>query len=402
MNAPERKIAILFVDDQEEVLAGLRRMARDMRQHWQAEFALGGEAALARLHAGHFDVLVTDMRMPGIDGSELLRRSVGIDPGLIRIVLSGQHETDDFIRQGWPAHQFLAKPCDPAELKGKIGQVIAMREPLENSRFKELVAQVDLLPAVPGIYLEIERELQREEASLRRVSEIVGRDPGMAAKVLQLANSPVFGHRRRVDSLDQAVCLLGCDTIKVLAAWLGVAGSMPLSKHFSAEQFSAHAMRVALLAAAIVEAEGGDTLLRNQTFLAGLLHEIGLLIVTSHFPDESLRARQRSRELAIPKWRIEKEIFGATHAEVGAYLVSLWGISAEIAATIAFHLQPARAEGRAPAAMLAAVHVADLLADGVRPGADDDGFDRSYLQSIDALARLPVWQALADTFEEKS
>ncbi len=115
---------VLFVDDEPKVLAGLQRMLRPLRHEWRMTFAAGGAEALAMLERGPFDVLVTDMRMPGIDGPQLLEEVRRRFPHVLRIALTGQYHGDAVQRSAALAHYHLAKPCDPDMLKEAIGSEI--------------------------------------------------------------------------------------------------------------------------------------------------------------------------------------------------------------------------------------------------------------------------------------
>ena len=104
---------LLFVDDEAMVLSGLRRALHGMRAEWDMHFVDGAEAALKILDEMPFDVVVSDMRMPKMDGAQLLERVKMRHPDVIRMVLSGQSSRAAVLRSLAPAHQFLSKPCDP-------------------------------------------------------------------------------------------------------------------------------------------------------------------------------------------------------------------------------------------------------------------------------------------------
>src|ERR1700722_16735111 len=103
---------LLFVDDEPRVLQGLKQSRRGKRKIWDMVFAEGGAGALAELERGRFDAIVTDMRMPGMDGAELLNRVKCAQPEALRIILSGQMDPGAAVRAASSAHRFLAKPCD--------------------------------------------------------------------------------------------------------------------------------------------------------------------------------------------------------------------------------------------------------------------------------------------------
>ena len=122
------KTRILFVDDEPNVLSALRRMFHDMRGEWEMDFASDGPSGLAMIAEQPYDVVVADMRMPGMDGAMFLREAQVQNPGAIRIVLSGHSDRDMILQTVRPAHQFLQKPCQPAELKAVIARGLSLRE----------------------------------------------------------------------------------------------------------------------------------------------------------------------------------------------------------------------------------------------------------------------------------
>ncbi len=392
----EQKISILFVDDQPEILQGLQRMARSMRHEWDTSFALGGEKALEMMANDNFDVLVTDMRMPGIDGAQLLHKSLRLYPDMIRIVLSGQYDIDNFIRSGWAAHQFLSKPCDAETLKKTITQTYAMRGLLENSKLKELVTRSNFLPGIPKIYLEIEEEMASPNASMQKVGDIISRDVGITAKVLQLVNSPIFGISRKIETPSQAVVMLGADVIKALTLYLQTSADIPLPEGISLDRISRHGVAVGALAREIAMLEGEDKTVCGDAFLAGLLQSVGSLIIISGFPEEYRTIASRASDQNLPVWQIEEELLGASHAEIGAYLIALWGLPLPVAESVAYHNRPSICPNEKVSFALTAVHIANALEKcrGFGSTISENNFDFAYLEKLKLIEQLPRWQQL--------
>jgi DNA-binding NarL/FixJ family response regulator len=192
---------LLFVDDEAMVLEGLRRSLHGMSSAWEMRFAKSAADALQDMADSHFDAIITDMRMPSMDGAELLEVVKRRYPGMVRFVLSGQASKDAVLRSVVPAHQFLSKPCDPVELKNRLTQAFAMHDLLSNDLLQGTVSRLRSLPSLPALYGELTAELQSEDCSVLRVEKIVARDVGMAAKILQLANSAFIGAQGHVANL---------------------------------------------------------------------------------------------------------------------------------------------------------------------------------------------------------
>jgi len=388
------RVSILFVDDQQEVLDGLRRMTRSMQSEWLTGFALGGEKALEMMAVRDYDVLVTDMRMPGMDGAEMLRRTVEAHPHMIRVVLPGQYDVDSFVKSGWPAHQFLSKPCEADVLKRTVKHAINMRGLLDNKVIRALVTRASFLPSLPRVYLEVEQELKSDNASMKKVGDIIAADIGITAKILQMANSPIFGCTRKIKSPSQAVVMLGADVIKSLLLYLQTCSSLSLPEDISLERISCHGVRIGTLAKAIAEMEGQKKSVCDEAFLAGLLQNIGSLIIISSFLEQYRQIEKESREQNASVTEVERRILGASHAEIGAYLISLWGLSPTVAESVAYHDNPSECPDDRISFGLTAVHVANALDKDVGLGAAfvENEFDFDYLGKLGLLDRLPHWQ----------
>ncbi len=211
------KTRILFVDDEPSMLRVLQMGMRSMTGIWDMDFVESGEEALALLEHKTFHVVVTDMRMPGINGAQLLNHVLRRHPETVRIILSGYSELSELVKCVGLTHQFLEKPCSLEELKECLKRVTRVKARLENERLSDLTASLTNLPSLPETYLEIADTLQSPVASAQRIAEIASKDPAISAKLLQIANSAYFGYSHRVFSVVEAVQLLGVGVIQSLA-----------------------------------------------------------------------------------------------------------------------------------------------------------------------------------------
>jgi putative nucleotidyltransferase with HDIG domain len=339
---------VLFVDDEVRVLDGLRRMLHSRRDVWEMQFAAGGPAALEALEQKSVDVVITDMRMPGMDGAALLAKVARRWPRTIRVVLSGQTDDEAAVRAMPFAHQYLMKPCELESLAQVVDRTTALRDLLSQPALQEIAGQVESLPAVPGVYLALGEALASASASINEIAGIIERDPALAAKVLQLVNSSFFGQRREVCSVGQACALLGTGLIRNLALAHDVFSSETwgAGHSLSLEAEGAHAVAVAGIARSMQP----DTASAEAAVAAGLLHDIGKLILAlSHLP--------AGAEAATPDPAAPGSV---THAEVGAYLLGLWGLPHLVVEAVAHHHAPSRV-GTSVGSVLAAVHLADAL-----------------------------------------
>lgn len=324
--------SLLFVDDEPLVLDGLKRMLRGQRKEWQMDFATSGAEALAIMEKKTFDVVVSDMRMPGMDGAELLNQVANNYPATVRIVLSGQAEKDRVLRLLGGCHQYLSKPCEPEQLKATVARACNLRDRLTNDPLKEAIANVTVIPSDPCLYAQLVDELLLDDPSLSRLGAIVAQDIGMTAKVLQLVSTNFFGRARRVMSASQAVESLGVELISELMhtsrAFKPFDGTRVPG--FDITERNRRACEVAECAKRIMMKESNDPQLLADTYLAGMLHDVGQIVLADCFPDEYIKALNTSTAHQLPLWQAEADTFNAAHTDVGSYLMGLWGLPENI------------------------------------------------------------------------
>ncbi|MEO8450554.1 MAG: response regulator [Gemmatimonadota bacterium] len=380
---------VLFVDDESRVLDGLQRMLRPHRDQWEMVFAVGGGAGLEELARGSFDVVVTDMRMPGVDGLALLSEVARLSPETVRIVLSGQTEFGVALGVLPLAHQFLMKPCEAATLEQAIEQSCRLRDLLHSESVRRVIGGIGTVPVAPAIYSQLVVAVEDPGVSLARLAGIVEKDVGLASKVLQSVNSSFFGVGRRVSSLTQAVSLLGVRLLRSLVLShevLRPIPSTPDGPQFDVEAEGAHALSVARVARRLVPIGS----LAEDASVAGLLHDIGRFLLYAYLPAETAAADKLSREMSWPLHRAEQEILGTTHAEVGAYLLGLWGLPHSVVEAVAYHHSLDRVQGPEVTPAVA-VYLANLAVG--RGTADGDPYQPER-DAVAGDARLaPLWEA---------
>jgi len=389
------KKRILFVDDEPNVLSGLRNLLRKQRHQWDMFFATSGAAALEELAKAPMDVIVSDMRMPGMDGAALLTKVRDLYPQTARIVLSGHAEREAIARVVSVAHQFLSKPADAGAVQVVIERTCQFQALMHDEGIRRVVGGLDRLPSLPDVYWQLVRATENPDTGLSDIARIVERDPAMSVKVLQLVNSAYFGLPQKTDSISRAVNYLGIENLKGLLVAVSVFGAddFPNVEGLSAAALRDESVMTANLARQIVK----DPTLADAAFTAGVVHDVGQLLLgrdkSKHYGDVLRRARESGQPLAM----VEKEAIGVTHGIVGAYLLGVWGLPFLLAETVALHDCPsAVTEGNVE--LLAAVHVADCLITAGLAGRDatkDGSLDLAFLEKARLLGDLPKWQAKA-------
>lgn len=382
---------VLFVDDEPRILDGLKRMLYPLRNEWRMAFVTSGREALELLEQSDYEVLVTDLRMPEMSGVELLAKVVSRHPQVVRMVLSGTADQEIAVRSATLAHQYLVKPCDAATIRATVGRAFSLRVMLDDPALKQLISGLRNLPSVPSVYLRLMEVLRSLDVSPKEVAEVVSQDIGMTAKVLQMANSALFGIQRQITDPTQAVIYLGPEMVRqlVLVASAFSAFQPKSLRHFSIERLQIHSLAVGGLARRIAQSLELSPAAVDYAFVGGLLHDVGKLLLACNYPEKYDEAIRHASEEGVLDRMAEVQTFGTTHAEVGAYLLWLWALPDPITEIVLRHHEfPAD-----PAAVYSpsvAVHVADALGNG---GLDPDAV--ACLTAVGLSEKLAGWQRLS-------
>lgn len=392
---------VLFVDDEFALLDGLRARLRGMRDKWEMVFVESGARALTEIELRPFDVIVTDMRMPGMDGAELLNIVSERWPEAVRIVLSGYSDDGQSARLLTVAHQYLSKPCDVQQLENVVNRCIKLQLLLKEPRLRAAVGRIRQLPALPRTYAKLRQTMEKGDATVQEVSDVISADSVIAAKVLQIVNSAFFRLAKRVTRIEQAVTYLGFIAIRNLAMSVEVFSQWKKSnapEGFDPERLQVQAQQVAAIARALAS----DSPLRDDAMLAGLLHNIGYCVLIDQCPAEIERAARLARDKGIPMHEAERDVIGASHAEVGAYLLGIWGLPYQIIEAVAFQHTPQQVV-QSEYDVLAVLATAETLAFADRPNAFgvsesvEGVIDERYLQSVQAPYDWPEAQRRASS-----
>lgn len=333
---------ILFVDDDTNVIEGLKRMLRPLRQEWTMQFAISGPQALQMMEQEPVDVLVTDMRMPQMDGAELLTIVMSKFPKTIRIILSGYSEQELILKSVRPAHQFLSKPCSAEKLLRAIERASKLQSMLESEEIKKIISRMDSLPSQPALYTKIIEKLNDPNASIRDIGLIIEQDVGMSVQILKLINSSFFGFYKEITSPVQAANLLGINTIKTLVLSIEIFSlfkvnaelSTVINRVWKMSTITGHFCR-------LIARELSDSRINtDDAFMVGFIHDIGFLVLAAQIPELTVKIIKQAIEQKTPIFDMEKKYIGTTHAQIGAYLLGLWGFPDKIIESLLFYRDP--------------------------------------------------------------
>ncbi len=395
---------VLFADEEVPALRNLQRMLQPLRSEWEMIFATSGSMALQILDEQDFDVLVTAANFSDLEDGSLLAHAVTRHPQMVRIALCDRADRASLVQTAALAHQQLPRPCDPALITSQIRRTLALQHLMTDPALQAVVAQVGTLPSLPSLYLELTAELKAEEPSPERVARIIANDPAMNAKIIQMANSPFWGLRTTITQTREAVLFLGLQTISALVLSIHVFTCFDARrlKAGKLSDFWSHSTMVSGYTRGIARLERCDPALVGEATIAGLLHDLGKLLLANSLPMEYQDVLKLAAAEAIPSWQAEQRVLGASHAEIGAYLLALWGLPQRVVEAVAWHHRPSDSRvltGKT----IAMVHAANIIAHQERvlsghagvvvPALDWSSVDWPYLETLDLADRFNQWVA---------
>ncbi|MEW5772006.1 MAG: response regulator [Thermodesulfobacteriota bacterium] len=388
------KAGILFVDDDPSILNGLRRSFIPMEDDWDMAFAPSGPEALDLMARQEFQIIVSDMLMPGMNGTELLQRVRNEHPRTVRFVLSGHSDRNLALISVRAAHQYLSKPCPSKVLHKVLSRAVALRQAFTNPLVLEAVTRTASIPVLPDVLAALQKELQNPEGRVEAVTELVAQDLGLYVGVLKTVNSMYYGNAAPTYDLPKAVSLLGLDVLRgMVSSDLFTPFDTASFPGFSVQLLRNHCQRTAALAETIARESPHESLSPAECSVAGLLHDLGKLIMADTLPEEYRKVLEQSRKMNIPPAESERNVAQVSHAEVGGYLLGLWGFSDAVVQAVAHHHAPQEAQD-AGCPVLCTLHVANGLDHklvAVNPHYGRHSLDMAYLQRQGADAELPTW-----------
>jgi HD-like signal output (HDOD) protein len=388
---------LLLVDDDPEVLGSLRRTLTD--KTWDIVAVRDPQAALHEFDSRRVDIVLSDMNMDAMSGATLLGAVQQRHPDVVRIIMSGHTDPKAVLRAVPFAHQFLAKPVDTDVLRWTLRRACGLRKLLTSEAVRAAVGASNEMPAAPATYLKLKQLLRDPQVGLAELAAVVERDVGVSARILQLVSSAFFGMPRRVTTVTAAVKYLGIDTLRTLVLAIEIvrmfrdAGNLP---GFSLDVLQRHSFITAKLARGFAEDAFAD-----DAFVAGMLHSIGQLILAERIPGRYSEVLERVRAEKRPLKEVERQVIGATHAEVGAYLLGLWGLPQRIVEAVMHYDEPWRLDGTR-LGLAGSVYLGSALAErpeaplvhktlAVPPG----HLNGDYLERIGMMEKLPTLRSLA-------
>lgn len=365
------------------------------RADWEVLWVSEGGAVPGHLDRGAFDVIAVDQEVPDLDWRGLMGRVAQERPDTVRVLLVSGFDGALMGQCTGLVHQVLSKPVNPEQFRALVSNAIQLGSRLVDGDLRRTVARVECLPSLPRLYRELRDALEDEGIDAKRIGDILQVDIGMTAKILRVVNSALFGLRRAVATPQEAVSFLGVDTIKALVLTHGVfdqTGTLGC-RMVTLEDVWNHTLNVAKGARAIAAMEGLGREEALEAFTGGMLHDVGILVLAKNFPHRYDRVVLRAEAERVAVVVAEKREFGVTHAEVGAYLLGLWGLSSGILEAVSLHHHPSVLRTRRMTPLMA-IHAADYLCGtkGAHPMFERPTMDMRALEVLGASERLVGWQ----------
>lgn len=386
---------LLFVDDDEQALNALKRVLRPLYNEWNMHFVSSASEALNILEKNPFDVIISEMRMPVMNGADLLAEVRNKYPHMIRIILSGYSDEDTLLKAVQTAHQFLSKPISADELRNSIKRISKIHDLLHGEKVKSVITQIDSLPSLPRLYGEILDKLKDDDTSIAEIGKIIEQDIGMTSQILKLVNSSFFGLYKHITSPVEATMLLGLEMIKTLVlsieifSVLNVGDQIRLSMNELWERSTLNSLCAKKIAAEISD----DRLFIDDAFCAGLLADIGILLLASQLPEEYKKVLNLQKEQNILLSQAEEQVFGSSHAQIGAYLLGVWGLPQTIVEAVAEHHNP-EIFGDEPHSLITVLHISDVFTDRLRQKEPDiliSQLDEKYITDLQLSVQIEKW-----------
>lgn len=330
---------ILIVDDEAQILKSLTRVFFDT--DYEIYTAESGIEALKILENAEVDLVISDMRMPLMDGYELLSKIKEKYPSIIRIILSGYAEEASIFKAILhnAAKFYILKPWSNENLLEYIGQIFETEDLLKSRDILELINNIEKLPTIDTNYHKILRMIEKDEAT-GHISAEIEKDLVISTKLLQIANSAYYGVR--TGSVKKATVFLGLQNLKSLIYSTAIMNSYDqyaLRDKITVRLLWEHSLTTNKLLHFIYDSFL-DKNIPEAAYSAGLLHNIGALILIQNYSGQYTKMITKARAEGLNLLELERDAYHVTHQEAGGYLISWWELPFPIVEAALFHHRP--------------------------------------------------------------
>lgn len=326
---------IMFVDDEKQILRALNRLFMD--SPYESVFMDSGEDGLAYMQHTPVNLVVSDIRMPGMNGFDFLRHVKEKHPTTMRVALSGYTDSRVIYKalEENVAKMYMFKPWDNRELLSTIDKMFQLEEVLKDKKIMDLINNLDDLPTIPDLYTRIKAMIQDDE-DVDKIAKLIEADQASTAKILRIANSAFYG--AKTGSITQAIMYIGLANVKTIVL-SNVVFKTTGALGANVKSLWRNATLTNRITNHLFHRITGKKI-PNVFASAGLLHNIGMVVLISHFEkvySEILKQGLVSDEDYIT---LERQMMGVTHQELGGYLLNWWELPLPIVEAALYHHTP--------------------------------------------------------------
>lgn len=366
---------ILFVEPDAAHRKIYESVLKPEENAWELVFVNNAYSAAEANAIEPFDILVTAGNLPDMSGLELLEIIKNSTPQTIRFLLAGENDQQAKFSIG-PVQQVVTKPVKLPEFTAQVNRALALRSAIQNPAMLELAGTIDSLPPMPRTYQQLITTLNNPDSSISDVATIVAQDVALSAKILQIVNSALFSLRSPVQNILQAISLLGTGTISSMVFAQGLFKTFGDENDIAFfEQLNQHSLQTALGTAKILKSwkVGRDVI--DSAMFCGMAHDLGKIVLRKYKPDYWKEITETILTSGLPDFEVERMALKVSHAELGAYLLGIWGFPDAQVEAVAFHHEPSRSSNK-EIGLLTALHLAENMCD---PHNQNQELDTDYL-----------------------
>jgi len=350
------------------------------------------------------DAVIVPCSMRAQVDIELMSKISRTQPNTIRIFLGAEFwNAAQKVKAAEIAHRIYPSTATIEEMGESIEYQVKLIKLLNRSSLQSYIGTVGCLPSPPRLYRQLTDAVDSDMADLTEISGIVEQDPAVVAQIMRQVNSAFFGFNREISDLKEAISILGVRNLRSLVLSSQLSQQFQEGRdwsEFSFEQIGKRSLLVARLAQAICRRAGANKATQDQAFLAGLLHDLGILIMASHDPDQYKKLLNYAVKKQKPIYLVEKAAFGFFHGEVAGALLALWNLPPQVVEAVMLHHVPHLAKGHEFSA-LTAVHVADAMLPSVNVEGECDlasSLSLRYLDQVGVMDEVPQWRIVANEY----
>lgn len=360
---------VLFVDDEAMLLKLYDIFFNQKADKWKAYICSDPNEVNEIIKNNPVDIVVSDYNMLNMDGAEVLKKVVEKFPWVIRIIITASYDEAQRLKALNYAHRCIIKPAKLKDMESDIENAFMIFKSDISRIVRTKITGIDSLPAIPKIFKELTDEINKgEDASLGEIAKIVAKDPNMSVNILKIINSPFFSKDKNIVKAEHAVTMLGLNIVKSLILSAELIKIFPVTNENAKliDDVIEHSTLCAQLMKLIFEYEKKSGNVKPEDVdlaeTIGMLHDVGKIMLASLYPAlyRDIHDIKHSSDESFSG--LERHIIGVDHAEVAAYLLSLWGLPSKIPEIISKHCRISNLH-RDKDIFLRAIHFVNYITD---------------------------------------